>query len=170
MKNIFHYALLLLTATACNNQQDDDNRIKDSSVTGIDTVQVTNKQATHLEVSGCYMRVLDRDTLVATLTEKGDSIYGKLSFDNYQKDGSSGTVNGLVEGDIIKLIYSFRSEGMKSVMEVYFKKDSSGIIRGVGEMNAKGDTAYYTKPATIEYPLKEKWNKMPCEQIAGKYQ
>jgi hypothetical protein len=168
MKYVFYYPLLLLIAAACNNEQNTNKTTTDSVVNTVDTVQPP--VITPPDVTGCYRRILQRDTLVAKLEQKGDSISGKLTFDNYQKDGSSGVVKGHIEGDIIKLIYSFRSEGMNSVMEVYFKRDGSGITRGIGEMNVKADTARYTNPATIQYPATEKWNRIDCDQLPSKYQ
>jgi hypothetical protein len=72
-------------------------------------------------VEGCYRGVLVRDTFAASLHQKENSITGKLSFDNYEKDGISGSVTGKLQGDVLQLYYNFASEGMNSIMEVYFK-------------------------------------------------
>ena len=114
------------------------------------------------------MQVLKRDTFVARLEVRGDSITGKLSFDNYQKDGSSGSVRGIVEDGIIKLVYDFHSEGMQSVMDIYFKHAGDSLVRGIGVIQTRGDTAYFEDPGAIEFSgsvLK----KMPCIMVPAKY-
>ena len=117
---------------------------------------------------GCFMSVMSRDTLVAHLQKSGNLVTGKLSFDNYQKDGSTGSVKGVQEGDIIKLTYSFASEGTNSVMDVYFKVGEKSITRGIGEMQTRGDTAYFVNPSAIKYEGTE-LTRMDCEQVPVKY-
>ena len=117
----------------------------------------------------CYMKILLRDTLVVVLENTGNDIQGRLTFDNYQKDGSSGRVVGRQEGDVIKLLYSFASEGTNSVMEVYFKQKGDVLIRGVGEIETKGDTAYFTDPAKLQFPEDGAFKKMSCEEVPPKY-
>lgn len=119
-------------------------------------------------VEGCFMQVLQRDTFAASLKQNGNDVTGKLSFDNYEKDGSTGTVHGKLQGDVLKLFYSFASEGMNSVMEVYYKYDDGKLLRGTGEMNNKADTAYFTNPAAIKYDGGA-LQKLPCETLPAKY-
>ena len=119
-------------------------------------------------ISGCYMGTLQRDTFAAHLMQHGNNISGKLVFDNYEKDGSSGKVTGKLEGNILKLFYNFSSEGMNSVMEVYFKYEEDKLVRGIGEMNNNADTVFFINPAALQYNgsvLK----KIPCESVASKY-
>ncbi|MBK8494901.1 MAG: hypothetical protein IPL50_07650 [Chitinophagaceae bacterium] len=52
---------------------------------------------------------------------------------------------------MLKLDYVFASEGMNSVMEVYFKYKDGILVRGIGEMKTNGDTAYFINPALIKY-------------------
>jgi hypothetical protein len=115
---------------------------------------------------GCYMRVLGRDTFVAKLQQSpGEIITGNLSFDNFEKDASSGKVSGKEQDGIISLWYTFHSEGIQSVMEVYFKKTADGLIRGIGDMKTRGDTAYFVHPQAISYPEKDIMKKIPCSDI-----
>ena len=115
------------------------------------------------------MNVTGRDTLVARLYRDGNKISGKLSFDNYQKAGSSGSVHGFLDGDIMKLSYAFASEGTNSVMDVFFKLEDSSIIRGIGKMDVKGDTAYYVDTSSIQYNGSELF-RMDCSNVPSKYQ
>ena len=54
------------------------------------------------DISGCYMQVLKRDTFAVILKQDGNTVTGKLSLDNYEKDGSTGTVTGKKEAGILK--------------------------------------------------------------------
>ena len=123
----------------------------------------------YADVNGCYLKILKRDTFAIKLDQTGSSVTGKLSFDNYEKDGSTGTVHGTIDANIIKLWYNFASEGMNSVMEVYFKKEGDHLLRGTGPSDAKGDTSYYTDHSAIQYTYDQSFNKLQCEELPGKY-
>lgn len=140
----------------------------DSATSSTNTKTEDIKPDDETIVEGCFMQVLQRDTFAANLHQNGKDITGKLSFDNYEKDGSTGTVNGKLEDDVLKLFYSFASEGMNSVMEVYFKYSDGKLVRGTGDMENKGDTAYFTDAAAIQYQG-EALQKLPCETLPAKY-
>lgn len=118
------------------------------------------------ELTGCYMKIIGRDTAILMLEKKGNRFTGKLLYDNFEKDGSRGTVNGTEDKEIIKLWYEFTSEGMHSVMEVYFKKENGRLLRGIGDMDVKTDTTYFI--SGINYSDKEAFNKMDCSLIEWK--
>jgi len=118
------------------------------------------------DVSGCYMKIIGRDTAILMLEQKEKELSGKMLYDNYEKDGSRGTVKGKEEGEILKLWYDFNSEGMHSIMEVYFKKESGRLLRGIGDMDAKTDTAYFI--SGINYSDKEAFNKVDCKIVDWK--
>src|SRR4051812_19511817 len=105
---------LLVALAACNNaatnHAGDTATVKDQN----SQTQVSNPA----DISGCYMQVIARDTIIANLQQNNSTVSGTLMFDNYEKDASKGSVTGSVDGDIIRLLYSFASEGMNSVMEV----------------------------------------------------
>lgn len=158
----------LLAGIGCNDKSNNKNEA------GTIPVENTNKTDTKpadtrlTVINGCYMQVLSRDTFAASLQQQGNTITGKLSFDNYQKDGSTGTVTGRVENDILKLMYSFASEGTNSVMEVYFKHHNGKLLRGTGDMDTRGDTVYFKDPSTLKYDGST-LQKLPCTSVPSKY-
>jgi hypothetical protein len=163
--NKYVFIVVALFVLGCNNE---------SATTPADQTKQTNGRNDSLstalpDISGCYLRVTGRDSLVASLQQQGQHISGKLSFDNYEKDGSSGTVDGFIKDSIIKLVYSYYSEGMHSVMDVYFKIEENGLIQGAGEMKNKGDTLYFEKPDAVQYTGTTRLNKLPCTALAAKY-
>jgi len=166
--------LVLLSLFASCNNQSTTSENKDStsqqSRDGKETKATLPDNDNTGKGSSCYMQVLVRDTFVATLQQNGAEITGRLSFDNFEKDGSSGPVRGRSDGDIIKLVYSFTSEGMNSIMDIYFKIEDDILIRGIGEMKMKGDTAYFADPASVTYPSSgSNMKKIACDAIPSKY-
>jgi hypothetical protein len=120
------------------------------------------------DISGCYMQVLKRDTFAVVLKQDGNTVTGRLSLDNYEKDGSTGSVTGKMEDDVLKLVYRFASEGMTSIMQVYFKINGNTLTRGIGEMSTKGDSAYFIDPVSIKYNGST-LTKMSCDNLPEKY-
>jgi len=165
MKYIF-YILLFSKLIACNNSNTKD--YSGNSKTS-DTGKIISPNAENMPVSdltGCYMKIVGRDTAILMLEQKGKDYSGKMIYDNYEKDGSSGTIKGKEDKGILKLWYDFNSEGMHSVTEVYFKKDNGKLLRGIGDMDTKTDTAYFI--SGINYSDKEAFTKVDCGSIEWK--
>ena len=114
------------------------------------------------------MRVLKRDTVLLNLQQNGANVSGTMNFDNYEKDSSIGEVKGSIENNVVKLWYDFESEGMHSVMELYFKIADSSLIQGIGSMANKADTAYFTDRSEITYFNGQALKKIPCSKSLGK--
>lgn len=155
---------MLLTLASCNNNSSNT----ETSKTGDEKTQPPQNKTTP-DLSGCYLRVLKRDTLALSIQQSGQMISGKLSFDNFEKDGTTGAVTGTIDHETLKLIYNFQSEGMHSVMEIYFKIEDNALVHGVGEVAVKSDTTYYANPKEITYPAENRLVKLSCDQLAAKY-
>jgi hypothetical protein len=156
------YILLFSKLVACNNSQTNDysGYAKPSgSPANVEDISTSN-------ITGCYMKIVGRDTAILMLEQNGNEFSGKMIYDNYEKDGSRGKVKGKEDQGILKLWYDFDSEGMHSVTEVYFKKDNERLLRGVGSMDIKTDTAYFT--SGINYSDKEAFTKVDCKLIDWK--
>ena len=101
-------------------------------------------------IVGCYVSRTGRDVYTLNISEQeGDEVYGKLAFKNYQKDSSSGTLDGTYKDGVLLGEYAFQSEGMDSVNQVAFKRSGSDFIRGYGEMNSEGDK--FVDPSALTY-------------------
>jgi len=154
--------LLFAKLVACNDTGSSTST--QSSENG--NVTPSNSREQFTDISGCYMKITGRDTAILMLEQKGNAFTGKMLYDNFEKDGSRGTIKGKEDKEIIKLWYDFNSEGMHSVMEVYFKKENGKLLRGIGDMDAKTDTAYFI--SGINYSDKETFNKIDCNLIDWK--
>jgi hypothetical protein len=170
MKTMVKYILLMTLSgnlLSCNNtMQTNEQRSASKSPDTSKTSPPKTAEKPGEELAGCYMKIVGRDTAVVMLEQKGKEFSGKMLYDNYEKDGSMGILKGREEGEIIKLWYDFKSEGMHSVMEVYFKKETGRLLRGVGSMDAKTDTTYFI--SGINYSDKEAFNKIDCSIVEWK--
>ncbi|HYJ38107.1 MAG TPA: hypothetical protein VEV87_05800 [Chitinophagaceae bacterium] len=128
----------------------------------------SNTQGGHV-LNGCYSKILDRDTFVLHIQQSNNIIKGKLTFNNFQKDKSSGNVHGTQSGDTVKLWYDFHSEGMKSVMEVYFRKQNDALVRGLGPVEVRGDSAYFNDHSKIQFSADQTFRKVDCSILPSKY-
>ena len=161
MRIVFIFIIIIISCNAGEDQQKP-----------VEPAEKAVKPADHTTTSTaetCYWQIMQRDTLVALLVQNGESISGKLTFDNFQKDGSSGSVKGKLEGNTIKLWYSFQSEGMHSVMEVWYRKEGEALLRGVGPTGVKSDTSYFTEPSAVTFDLNQRLDKVACNEVPEKY-
>ena len=163
--------ILSLIFLSCNNSTHENlnEYQKENTDSSKENKQTVDNSAPPISVEGCYWQILKRDTFVAKLVQNGNAISGKLSFDNFEKDGSSGSAKGVIDGDIIKLWYSFQSEGMNSVMEVWYKKQGDALLRAIGPVDVKGDSSYFSDKSAITFDPAQKLIKADCAVVPLKY-
>ena len=159
------YVLIFSKLIACSDNRQANGATSHAPDSGI-RISPKPEAPTVNDITGCYMKIIGRDTAILMLEQKGNMFTGKMLYDNYEKDGSRGNVKGIEDKEIIKLWYDFDSEGMHSVMEVYFKKENGKLLRGVGDMDAKTDTTYFI--SGVSYSDKEAFTKVDCEPIRWK--
>ena len=165
MKYIF-FILLSGILISCSDYSQTTHQSDSKSSDGVKTIPPKVDEKPAATPAGCYIKIIGRDTAILMLEQKGAAFSGKMLYDNYEKDGSRGTVQGKKAGDILKLWYDFNSEGMRSVMEVYFKIENGRLLRGIGDMDVKTDTTYFT--TGINYSDKEAFNKVDCGIVEWK--
>jgi hypothetical protein len=103
-------------------------------------------------LSGCYVSQLKQDvyTLILKSTDE-NTVTGKISFNNFEKDSSSGSFNGTFDNNILLGNYSFDSEGMHSNRQLIFKKVDAGFVEGFGEVKSLGDSEVFADLNKITY-------------------
>lgn len=156
-KSLFVFLIFLLAA--CNNNAVNTTAKKTDSTQAAQTLP-----AASIDLSGCYRKVLQRDTVLLHLQQSGDSVSGTMSFKNYEKDSSTGTVKGSVQKDTIVLWYNFFSEGMHSVMEIVLKNTEDGLVRAVGPFEAKGDTSFFKNHNALKFDPQQTLKKVECNK------
>ena len=118
-------------------------------------------------VMGCYVDALEKDVYTLNiLSVSGESFSGTLSFNNFEKDSSSGVFEGTYKDGILLGDYSFQSEGMYSVVQTIFKNTDKGFVRGYGEMDASGTR--FADLSNIDYSNTRIWTEGKCEAGSAK--
>ena len=95
------FAICVFFFLSCNTKDTENTTTETGNVAGENSVQDSTTVVSNID--GCYMRILKRDTMLLHLQQTGKRVSGKMNFDNYEKDGSNGTVTGVIENDIVKL-------------------------------------------------------------------
>lgn len=90
--------------------------------------------------STCYLFLQARDSIKLSIFEQDGKIRGILKFSFYEKDKSTGTLEGEMKGDTLFATYSFMSEGTLSYREVAFLNKGDSFILGSGGMGNISDT------------------------------
>lgn len=146
---------LLLFAGACNNNG------KSSPEINSDTV-VNNTAVVDSVSSGCYSQIIQRDTSLLQIEQKGSTATGTLSYNIYQKDRNDGTLQAEVTGDIIKGWYLFKSEGIISVREIAWKINADELWPATGEVIQRNDTTLFAQPDKLKFDNSRPFKKVAC--------
>jgi len=123
----------------------------------------TSSKTLPVDLNGCYLMNIGKDTAKLHLEVEGIHVSGTLSYKRFEKDSNSGTIDGIIEGEKIKLWYRFASEGKISVREVYFKIVGGKLAEGYGDIGLRNDTAIFKYPSTLNYEEKHPYLKTACE-------
>lgn len=74
-------------------------------------------------LAACYHgHVGDSDSVFTVESQRGKQVSGSMAFIFAQKDSSHGTYRGTYEKNLLKVAYTFWSEGMQSVGDLEFNK------------------------------------------------
>ena len=111
-------------------------------------------------ISGCYVAKLGQDIYTLDIeSENGGNVSGMLAYNNYQKDSSSGSFQGIfTEGKLLG-DYSFDSEGMHSDRQVIFKQEGDNFIQGFGPTITKDGKESFANLNEITYDPKSTFVK-----------
>ncbi len=120
-------------------------------------------------LTGCYRMIIEKDTAELKLDINGSIVKGSLLYNRFEKDDNNGELNGVIENNVIKAWYRYRSESLVSVKEVYFKIQGDKLEEGYGDIAMRGDstsithdTAYFKYPATLQYESNHPYIKINC--------
>ena len=132
----------------------------DTNIDTLNNAVTTNPADT--SVSGCYSLIANGDTASLQLQRQGPTFRGSLSYNLSGKDRNDGTFEGGLNGNILSGWYFFRSEGVMSVREVYWKWEGGNLLPANGEVGVRNDTAYFKNPAQLVYDGSRVFTKVKC--------
>jgi len=111
---------------------------------------------------GCYVARIDKDIYTLVIEEeKEGKVSGKLAYNNFEKDSSSGTLVGNYEDEVLLGNYLFTSEGMESDREVIFKRSGENFIQGFGPVNSFGGKETFKDISEVTYNPSHTFTKSP---------
>ncbi|UHO40130.1 hypothetical protein H5J24_09075 [Chryseobacterium capnotolerans] len=115
--------------------------------------------------SFCYVGVVGKDSVFASIDDNLGTITGKLSYKNSEKDSSKGDVTGFKSGDTLKLTYEFTSEGQKSKRDIYFLQKDNTLTEGIGDHKEEGGQSKYASENKISYKEGPKLTAADCKVV-----
>lgn len=133
------FTIVAIGILSCNNQQADENK-NETQVPGSDT-----------ETATCYAYVNNKDTVLLHVYMKDKVITGELSYNFYEKDKNTGTIQGELKGDTLIADYSFVSEGVSSVREVVFLKKGSELVEGYCDADQVDNKLVFKNRSTLNF-------------------
>lgn len=150
MKSYVLAACIAFLALSCEKKSteivDIDNSFKDTIV-----IPETNDPVESSTLQTCYMEAINKDSVFISLDDNLGTITGKMRYKNFEKDSSYGDLMGSQNGDTLKLVYTFESEGSTSEREIYFLKKDGNLLEATGEYKVDGIKSMYANPATLKY-------------------
>jgi len=156
MKKLIILSFFTLTILSCK----DNNENKKS--TDEKTQSIIEKELTPSLETGCYIYNDGKSIINFEITETGNQISGKLTYELYEKDSNKGTFTGNTSNDKLFGIYTFESEGIESSREVAFMIKDDLLIEGYGELNESGNA--FKDKKTIKYVSKMPLKKTDCNK------
>ncbi|EIJ40283.1 MULTISPECIES: hypothetical protein [Galbibacter] len=111
----------------------------------------------------CYLFVQGKDSIKLSIEKSEDVVTGSLAYKFYEKDKSFGTINGKLNGDILKADYTFQAEGTTSTREVIFMKDGDKFIPGYGETIDKDGKFVFKDNTKLDFNTTQALIKVDCE-------
>ena len=154
MKHIL-LSLLTLATLSCNNTDTGKNTAAtDTDTTSTDSLVAASAQT----APSCYQNINGKDTVLLSISGEAITVTGLLSYNYYEKDKSSGDIQGNMYGDTLIGEYSFQSEGTTSVREVAFLKRDDTFVEGYGDVEEKDGKMVFKNRSSLKFtghPLKK---------------
>ena len=157
MKNLILSAFIVITAISCEKKSTETLNSQTTTPDSV-TVSESDEPIEPSTLQSCYFAVNGKDSVFVSLDDNLGTITGKMRYKNFEKDSSFGDVMGTLNGDTIKLSYTFQAEGTTSEREIYFLKKDGGLVEGIGDHKTEDNKDLYANPTKLKYdgkPMKQ---------------
>lgn len=160
MKNSIKFCLIALTllSFSCKEKpkEEEENIIELGKL---------NKETIldQVPTAECFLFVQGKDSIKLSIEKSEDIVTGSLAYKFYEKDKSFGTINGKLNGDILKADYTFQAEGTTSTREVIFMKNGDKLIPGYGETIEKDGKFVFKDNTKLDFNTTQALVKVACE-------
>ncbi len=82
----------------------------------------------------CFEQKEGDDIVFVTMLISGDSVTGTLVKDRFETENQTGNLKGVFNDGIIKVDYSFITDGVGYINQMVFKITGDTLLQGEGEM------------------------------------
>ncbi|MGV9004785.1 hypothetical protein [Flavobacterium sp.] len=154
MKKILFITITLFAISACKNNS------KIDSTTAVDTKSSALTNPDKVIEKGCYTYSNNGSVVRMEVTENDNQVAGTLKIAYAEKDASTGTFIGKMNGDKLMATYTFSSEGKQSTREIAFQLNNNQLIEGYAEMDETGTT--FKDATAIVYDSNMPLSKVMC--------
>ncbi|MEL4308521.1 hypothetical protein [Joostella sp. CR20] len=110
----------------------------------------------------CYQYIQGKDTISLNIETHDNLVSGTLAYKFFEKDKSFGTINGKLNGDILKADYTFKAEGTTSTREVIFMKSNDQLIPAYGETIEKEGKFVFKENSKLDFNSAQALQKVTC--------
>ncbi len=146
MKKTLYTLGFIITLSSCNKKSD-------ISITTpkVDTLAKSDDSMYKITplATLCFKGATDKDSIFLSYEDNLGTVTGKLKYKHAEKDGNNGEIAGLMDGDTLKVTYTFISEGTTSDREIWFLKKGTSIIEAIGQYDTSGLLYANTKNITF---------------------
>lgn len=112
---------------------------------------VTNPELTNTSAS-CYIKTVGKDTFLLQVLVDEDQVDGVLDYNFYEKDKSTGILEGKLNDNILRASYSYQAEGTKSTRDVVFKLMGEQAYEGLAEtFDSLGNPVFNADDAKLKF-------------------
>ena len=117
------------------------------------------------QLNGCFISIFKKDTARLDLHVNNGLVTGNLSYNRFEKDKNSGTIQGKIQDSLIIADYTFQSEDITTVRQVVFKINGKNLTEGFGDIliNKGGDSAFFKQPTQLKFPDEQVFVRTACK-------
>ncbi|HEX5024633.1 MAG TPA: hypothetical protein VFV68_05145 [Agriterribacter sp.] len=142
-------------AVACNNNPEQSSSLNDDSRSVPENkIMIPNMV--------CYSGSSGKDTVFLKLEKFPNAVTGSLLYNFFEKDKSSGDIDGRLDGDMLIADYTFMSEGKQSTRQVAFLIQNSMATEGYGPVEEKEGKMVFTNLAEIDFSKGIQLHQITC--------
>ncbi len=150
MKKILFIVLIISLAVSCDKNSTETSSTN-QTIDSLVIIPESNEPIESSSLQTCYLEAINKDSVFITLEDNLGTITGKVRYKNFEKDSSSGDLIGNQNGDTLRLVYNFESEGVMSEREIYFLKKDGNLVEGIGEHKVEGIKSTYSNRSELKY-------------------
>jgi hypothetical protein len=118
----------------------------------------------HIQVPNiqCFKSIKGNDTVYLKLEKFPNVVTGNLAYDFHEKDGNTGTIDGVFKGDTLIADYTFMSEGQQSVRQVAFLIKDTTVTEGYADMMDENGKMVFKNTNLLDFSNGLQLKAIPC--------